>query len=201
MCRALAAPPARLAADLTGGGGGAGKGKGADEVSQEKTAADQARRDHCCCCGCCGCCSLLCRVWRAFERGASARFEQLMLVCISCNTVLMACYHLGLSEQHAEAMDGASTLFAGVFTVELCIKLTGLGLPKYLRSSWNRFDCAVVVATDTALALKWWAEVDIGPGATVVRALRVVRVVRLVQRAEGLRKVPALPPRSALCIA
>jgi hypothetical protein len=67
--------------------------------------------------------------------------------------------------------------------VEAVLKNLGLGPFQYFRSSWNKFDFALVVASAVSVGL------DAGPLAMLFRIFRVARVFRLIRASKGLRRL------------
>lgn len=80
-------------------------------------------------------------------------------------------------------------MFAGVFNVEMVLKLIGLG-SQYFYSGWNVFDCVVVVGTDIGLVLNVTTSgSSISTATTVVRAFRIMRIVRLIRSQENIKMI------------
>ena len=50
--------------------------------------------------------------------------------------------------------DAADVVFTAAFTLEMLLKITGLGLRQYLISPWNRFDATPVTGALIADALQ-----------------------------------------------
>lgn len=69
-----------------------------------------------------------------------------------------------------------------VFTVELALKLVGLGIGGYFENNWNRLDAFVVVMGYVTMA----------PGMdqlVVMRLLRVFRPLRIINKLEGMKAI------------
>jgi hypothetical protein len=69
-----------------------------------------------------------------------------------------------------------------VFTVEMVMKLVGLGLPRYWADGWNRLDAFVVIMGYVTMA----------PGMddlVVMRLLRVFRPLRIINKLEGMKAI------------
>ena len=69
------------------------------------------------------------------------------------NTLLMAARSFGMDDDTSLFIETTNYFFAVGFTLEMAIKITGLGPRRYFASGWNRFDAAVVAATDTGIAV------------------------------------------------
>jgi hypothetical protein len=71
-----------------------------------------------------------------------------------------------------------------LYHLEAVIKIMGLGISKYLRLSWNRFDLALLILNDLFQILTSYN--DLGSSSldsipTVLRALRLGKVVQYVK--------------------
>lgn len=114
-------------------------------------------------------------------------WDTISLLAIVGNTVVLAMPYFGMSQSYADALDTVNTTFTGFFTLELLLKVYGLGYPSYWADTWNRFDCAVVVSSLIGLLVSKSQHSSIGALGTLGRTLRIVRVVRLVRSLTSLR--------------
>jgi hypothetical protein len=115
-------------------------------------------------------------------------FDTVVMTCIVTNTIIMATRHFGQSDKYGEDCDLINKVFALIFTVEAVIKL--LALAKfYFYDPWNKFDFVVVVFSDAGIILEFFGGVNVGPVATVIRAMRIARVLRLFNFVAGLRRL------------
>lgn len=108
------------------------------------------------------------------------------MFCIVTNTLLMTVVAFPeLNEPDAEWLVTTKTVinyfFAGVFTVEMVLKLIALR-GNYWVDNWNRFDCACVTATIVGIILN---VVDVGFNAaglaSIIRIFRIARLFRLLR--------------------
>ena len=81
--------------------------------------------------------------------------------------------------------DTLEMLFTYIFTVEVGLKLLGLGTTQYFSQGWNVFDCVVVGSAWLRVLLP-----DAG-NLTVLRAVRVLRALRMVNRVKSLKRIIA----------
>jgi Ca2+-binding EF-hand superfamily protein len=115
-------------------------------------------------------------------------FDTVIMTCIIINTIIMASRHFGQSDEYGADCDFANKIFALIFTFEAVTKLLALG-KFYFYDSWNNFDLVVVVLSDAGIVINMFGGVNIGPIATVIRALRIARVLRLFNFVSGLRRL------------
>jgi len=72
--------------------------------------------------------------------------------CMNCSA--LACLHPCRVE---EALAIANFVFTGIFTLELLLKLAGLGAWKYLSDPWSLFDAIVVAFSLIELVIELMA--------------------------------------------
>jgi voltage-dependent calcium channel L type alpha-1D len=83
--------------------------------------------------------------------------------------------------------EGTNLVLTIYFSVEMLIKLTGLGWRGYLADNMNTFDGFVVIASilEVLLSSSGWH----GASLSVFRAFRLMRVFKLARRWEELHKI------------
>lgn len=131
------------------------------------------------------------------EAHPTVSFESAIIACIIVSSLLMAFGSCDVTpgSNLMQALEYMDIIVTWIFVFELVIKVVALGLwecPKnvpphlalpYLRSTWNRLDAFVVLAS----------VMSEGSGAfRALRVLRVLRPLRLIARFEGLRRVVEL---------
>jgi len=119
---------------------------------------------------------------------AHKAFEISIVTCIMLNTLTMAMEYFGASQQYQLVLLVCNYAFAIVFLFEAIVKLLALRWI-YFKSSWNRFDFVVVLASIAGVIVQFTTSVDIGSAATVIRTFRVLRVLRLVKKARRLNQL------------
>ena len=123
-------------------------------------------------------------------------FEAIISVCILANTVFLALEYHGMSSYHAAVLAAAETVFTLIFTIEMFLKIIGLrGLLPYLKAStWNKFDCVIVLGAGLDFILSETGVLS-GQGASIslLRAVRLLRIVRIMRsNKEVLRVLKAI---------
>ena len=119
--------------------------------------------------------------------------ENFMNLLVIINTVTLAMDRYNQPKRESDIMEKLNFVFTSVFTVELVLKMFGLGLVKYLSNSLNYLDFMVVIFS--------WIEIIFlgGNGAfsafrtfRVFRLLRTVRVLRVARLLRGLQSMMTL---------
>ncbi|MEQ2293682.1 Voltage-dependent P/Q-type calcium channel subunit alpha-1A [Ameca splendens] len=82
----------------------------------------------------------------------------------------------------------AEFIFLGLFMSEMLIKMYGLGIQPYFHSSFNCFDCVVIVGSIFEVV---WATIKPGTsfGISVLRALRLLRIFKVTKYWAPLRNL------------
>eukprot|EP00924_Labyrinthula_sp_SR-Ha-C_P002687 augustus_masked-scaffold_13-processed-gene-4.8-mRNA-1 protein AED:0.09 eAED:0.10 QI:0/-1/0/1/-1/1/1/0/1606 len=83
-------------------------------------------------------------------------------------------------------LDGINVFFTIVFTLEMVLKLYGLGLSMYVKDSFNVFDGVIVCISLIEMALGSQREGG-GSGLGALRAFRLLRIFKLVRSWKNLR--------------
>ena len=103
----------------------------------------------------------------------------MIIGCIITNTVLMALVHYRQPDQLTLALDILNYVFAGIFTIEMILKLLAEG-KNYFRQGWNVFDCLIVSGTNIGILINFiGSEARMGPTTSIIRAFRIIRIFRL----------------------
>lgn len=126
-------------------------------------------------------------IWPLRSLVSSSCFNVLMTICVVLNTVVLSIYHYGLDSAWSAALDQISFIFTVLFTVEMVVKMLGLGLLRYFRSKMNVFDCIVVVISLLELSLLSGSRVSAVRSFRVFRIFRVLRVARLFRYLNYMR--------------
>ena len=122
--------------------------------------------------------------WRRpfFDVSMHKAFDAFMLVCIIFNVIVMMTEHYPASDSWIKFLEDANMTFLVIFTIEMVVKITGLGIRQYLGDGWNVFDAVVVVGS---WAFKFVG--DAGSFASIARIFRLFRVIRVVKKAKGIQ--------------
>jgi len=118
----------------------------------------------------------------------STRFNEFVLFIIMLNTVVLAINWPTIPEEIEEKLEALNFLFTLFFTIEMIIKLIGLGIRGYISDNWNIFDgLIVIVSLIETLTSRFQADEDGGGTINALRAFRLLRVLRLLGQFESLR--------------
>ena len=92
------------------------------------------------------------------------------------------------SKQSVQLLGHTDTIFVGLFTIELLVKVLGLSLSDTWSDMWNRLDVIVVLLSYVAMALEA-AFASLGSGVAALRALRLLRLLRLLRAIRAFGKI------------
>ena len=111
----------------------------------------------------------------------SKRFEWLILGVIIANAFALGLEtYDGIDREIGGVLNALNTVFLGIFTVEIAIRLVGCGRhpASFFKSGWNVFDFVVVAAAYLP---------GVRENATLLRLVRLLRVFRLVSVLPDMR--------------
>ena len=131
---------------------------------------------------------------RALDRFVrSARFELFIALCITLNVVVIAMEYPGMDATYERTLRHASWGFAGLFLVEMCVKVAAHGA-RYFYLGWNRFDAFLALLGVAAVVFEIVTVVDnyVPFNVAVLRALRFIRVLRVLRLFKKARRVRVL---------
>jgi hypothetical protein len=112
---------------------------------------------------------------------ASDTFETIIMVLVMLNIACLAVYHVGMSEALTVLLFWISMTFTVIFTIEVIVKLIGLGIKQYFRDPWCMFDFFVTLLSLVQIPLDVAAKQSV-PAFNLLRVFRVARVFRLVPK-------------------
>ncbi|XP_013405220.1 voltage-dependent calcium channel type A subunit alpha-1 [Lingula anatina] len=129
------------------------------------------------------------RKFRFFIRHAvkSQAFYWGVIVLVFLNTVCVAVEHYGQPAWLDAFLYGAEYAFLGCFCLEMFIKLYGLGFRMYFKSSFNIFDCVVIVGSIFEVIYTQFTKDSFG--FSVLRALRLLRIFKVTRYWSSLRNL------------
>lgn len=107
------------------------------------------------------------RVVRNFS--LSKQFDNMIMLCVLMNTIILTLDGL-VSPEGEQILNQFNFSFTIIFTIDMGLKLVGMGLVDYLRDKMNIFDGLVVTLSLVELA--------IGSGGSAISAFRSVRIFR-----------------------
>ena len=117
-------------------------------------------------------------------------FILLITFLIIANTVFLSMDHHPMDESLQSVLDTSNLLFTVLFSVEMVIKLLGLGFRGYARDKFNLFDALIVIISLVEIAIYMGGDQDSGRSGGAISALRtfrLLRVFRLARNWTGLR--------------
>lgn len=114
----------------------------------------------------------------------SDKFIRLMLFLVLINTILLSLNGIiSLDPSGIDKITTANTVFTLIFTVEVVLKLTGLGVYGYFNDRFNLFDCFIVVIS----LVEWIVLTDNKTSFSAFRALSFFRTIRILRVSRLLR--------------
>jgi len=108
-------------------------------------------------------------------------FNWIIMLCIIANTVVLAWDHYGIDSTTETRLENANLFFTIVFTIEMVLKLLGMGYNAYIADGFNILDGIIVFAS--------LVELGIGQkgSASAFRAIRVLRLIKLLKHVRSMR--------------
>ncbi|XP_042341587.1 calcium channel, voltage-dependent, P/Q type, alpha 1A subunit, b isoform X9 [Plectropomus leopardus] len=115
-------------------------------------------------------------------------FYWTVLCLVGLNTMCVAAVHYDQPVLLSDFLFYAEFIFLGLFMSEMLIKMYGLGMQPYFHSSFNCFDCVVIVGSIFEVV---WATIKPGTsfGISVLRALRLLRIFKVTKYWAPLRNL------------
>ncbi|KAK1886012.1 putative voltage-dependent N-type calcium channel subunit alpha-1B, partial [Dissostichus eleginoides] len=112
-------------------------------------------------------------------------FYWTVLCLVGLNTMCVAAVHYNQPDVLSDFLFYAEFIFLALFMSEMGIKIYGLGLQPYLHSSFNCFDCVVIVGSIFEVV---WATIKPGTsfGISVLRALRLLRIFKVTNSMKSI---------------
>ncbi|KAG8518020.1 LOW QUALITY PROTEIN: Voltage-dependent L-type calcium channel subunit alpha-1S, partial [Galemys pyrenaicus] len=118
--------------------------------------------------------------WKCHDVVKSRAFYWLVILIVALNTLSIASEHHHQPLWLTHLQDVANRVLLSLFTVEMLMKMYGLGLRQYFMSVFNRFDCLVVCTGVLELLL-----VESGAmsplGISVLRCIRLLRLFKITK--------------------
>merc|ERR1719187_105075 len=120
----------------------------------------------------------------------SKYFDLAISAVIGLNVITMAMEFYMMPVELEFALKIFNYFFTGIFIIEAGMKVSALGLQRYLSDRWNQLDVSIVFLSIIGIALE---EIEgqvfpINPTIIrVMRVLRIARVLKLLKMAKGIR--------------
>ncbi|TGZ60418.1 hypothetical protein CRM22_008542 [Opisthorchis felineus] len=112
----------------------------------------------------------------------------IVIVLVFLNTVCGAIEHHGQPIWLSNFLYYAEYVFLGLFIAEMLLKMYGLKVPIYFESTFNIFDCAVIIGS--LFEILWGVfHPEASFGISVLRALRLLRIFKVTRYWASLRNL------------
>jgi hypothetical protein len=111
----------------------------------------------------------------------SSYFALTMDFFIILNIFVMTLEHYNQSDSFTNALYVLNAFFAGIFSLELVLKLMAFGIKIFLKDSWTQFDFLIVIG-----ALLDISGIALVFNVTIFRVLRVGRILRLLKSSKNM---------------
>ncbi|XP_061588385.1 voltage-dependent R-type calcium channel subunit alpha-1E-like [Cololabis saira] len=115
-------------------------------------------------------------------------FYLMVLSLVALNTVCVAIVHHDQPDWLTIFLYYAEFVFLGLFLAEMFLKIYGLGLRLYFHSSFNCFDCGVIVGSIFEVVWGFFRP-GMSFGISVLRALRLLRIFKITKYWASLRNL------------
>ncbi|XP_072297751.1 voltage-dependent R-type calcium channel subunit alpha-1E-like isoform X2 [Eucyclogobius newberryi] len=115
-------------------------------------------------------------------------FYLMVLSLVALNTICVAIVHHNQPDWLTIFLYYAEFVFLGLFLAEMCLKMYGLGFRLYFHSSFNCFDCAVIIGSIFEVVWGFFRP-GMSFGISVMRALRLLRVFKITKYWASLRNL------------
>ena len=123
-------------------------------------------------------------------------FKFFIMFLIIVNTIVLAADHHPISYEAQENLEALNFALTILFTLEMILKLWGLGLRGYTRDTFNIFDALIVLVSLTELIVAppgfFTPEVGDSGGSGAISALRTFRLFRVFKLARSWRSFSVL---------
>ena len=111
-------------------------------------------------------------------------FDNLILSCIVVNALFLSLEHHNMPQTLVNFLFVSNIVFTVIFTLEMVLKILGLGISKYVSDWFNLFDATIVVFSLLDLFLP-----ESNSSVTALRTFRLLRVFKLFKFLTGLREL------------
>ncbi|XP_036411291.1 voltage-dependent R-type calcium channel subunit alpha-1E isoform X1 [Megalops cyprinoides] len=115
-------------------------------------------------------------------------FYWTVLSLVALNTLCVAIVHHNQPQWLSTFLYYAEFLFLGLFLTEMFLKMYGLGPRLYFHSSFNCFDCGVIVGSIFEVVWGFFRP-GMSFGISVLRALRLLRIFKITKYWASLRNL------------
>jgi hypothetical protein len=120
----------------------------------------------------------------------TTKFELFVTALIILNTISLGVEFAHMPQEMIDALAIINYFFTAVFTIEMILKIVGLGFRVYCRDNFNLFDCLVVCLSFVEIIIEQLTGGGAG-GLSVFRSFRLFRVFKLARSWKDLRDLLA----------
>ncbi|KAL5018698.1 hypothetical protein ScPMuIL_004420 [Solemya velum] len=121
---------------------------------------------------------------------SSKYFDLAIAGVIGLNVISMAMEYYMMPPELEFALKIFNYFFTSVFILEATMKITALGLVRYIKDRWNQLDILIVLLSVVGIILEEMKTNVIPINPTIIRVMRVLRIARvlkLLKMAKGIR--------------
>lgn len=116
--------------------------------------------------------------------------DNLMTICVAINTVCLAIDRYGIDPETEAFLNTANDIFTYIFLVEMCLKLIGLGVIKYLKDTLNYLDGTIVILSMVEVILQGGGgSLSAFKSIRIFRTFRVLRITRLLRAMKDMTSI------------
>jgi hypothetical protein len=112
-------------------------------------------------------------------------FNNTLMIAVLINTVIMALASYGITKEFEAKLDAGNLFFTWFFICEMTIKLTAIGVKKYVQDKMNWLDGSIVSLSVMEMILT--AVSGEGGNLSAFKSIRVLRTLRVLRVARLLR--------------
>ncbi|KAG2432797.1 hypothetical protein HXX76_008531 [Chlamydomonas incerta] len=116
-------------------------------------------------------------------------FNQFFMLLIFLNTIFLSMEYHNQPDSLTKALNVSNLTLTVLFTIEMILKLFGLGFWDYIRDGFNIFDALVVTISLLEIVLSSVAGLNAIRALRVLKALRVLRLFKLFRYMQSLRRI------------
>lgn len=118
----------------------------------------------------------------------SSPINGFLMLCVFLNTLMLAMDGLA-PDSWIEIFSYMNIAFTTIFTIEMTIKLFGLGIREYCRDTFNIFDGIIVALSLVELVISLMSTGNQGNASSAFKAVRIFRIMRVLRVTRLLRSL------------
>ncbi|CAJ0564538.1 unnamed protein product, partial [Mesorhabditis spiculigera] len=131
---------------------------------------------------------------RLFVHGivTSKYFDLAIAAVIGINVISMAMEFYMMPHGLKYVLKALNYFFTAVFTLESAMKLTALGIKRFMAERWNQLDIFIVFLSIAGIIFEEFEALELPINPTIIRVMRVLRIARvlkLLKMAKGIRSL------------